>query len=107
MSSAHFQSKNSTRQSIHPLSKSEQNSETEERKREIFDNIIKEKLGDAMKIPNEPLPSAFIYYFDSDLYPPAINEVDEYPVQTDGTTVFEHPIIDHWIHTEPNLPQGE
>ena len=69
---------------------------------EIFDNIIKEKLGDDMKMPNKPPPSAFIPYSYGDLYPPVLHEVDEYPVQPDFTAVFEHHITDHCIHAELN-----
>ena len=75
--------------SIRPLSISELNSETEQHKRETFDNFIKEKLGDAMTNPSKPPPSAFIPYADGDLDLPALNKVDEYPVHTDD--VFEHP----------------
>ena len=59
-----------------------------------------------MKRPNKPPPSAFIPFFDGDLDPPALHEVDEGPVQPNGTAVFEHPIMYHWIHDELNLPEG-
>ena len=95
------------RLSIRPLSISELNPETEQRKRETFDNIIKENLGDAMTNPSKPPPYAFIPYSDGDLYPPSLHEVDEYPVNSDGTAVFEQPITDHCIHAELKLPQGE
>ena len=60
-----------------------------------------------MKNPSKPPPSALIPYYDGDLDPPALHEVDEDPVQPDGTAVFEQPITDNWIHSELNLPQGE
>ena len=60
-----------------------------------------------MTNPSKPPPSAFICYYDGDLDPLSLHEVDEDPVQTDGTAVFEQPITDHWIHAEPNLLQGE
>ena len=59
-----------------------------------------------MTIPTKPPPSAFIPYSDGDLNPPALHEVDEDPVQPNGTTIFDHPITDHWIYAELNLPQG-
>ena len=40
----------------------------------------------------------FISYSNGDLYPPALHEVDEDPLHTDGTAVFEQPITDYWIH---------
>ena len=93
--------------SIRLLNTSENNSETEQRKREIFHNIIKDKLGDAMTKPNKPSPYSFIPYYDGDLDPPALHEVDEDPDQTNGTVVFEHPITNQCIHTELNLHRGE
>ena len=86
---------------------SELNSETEQRRRDTFDNVIKEKLGDAMTNPSKLPPSSFITYSDGDLYLPALHEEYEDPVHPDGTTVFEQPITDSWIHAELNLPQGE
>ena len=29
------------------------------------------------------------------------------PIMPDGNADFEYPIVDQWIHTELNLPQGE
>ena len=82
------------------------NSDTEQHKSETFNISIKEKLGYAMKKPGKPPPSYFISYSYGDLYPPALHELDKYPVQSDVTAVFEQPITYHWIHAELNLPQG-
>ena len=60
-----------------------------------------------MTRPTKPPPSDFIPNSDDDLYPPDLHEVDEDPVQPDGTAVFKHPITYHCIHAELNLPQGE
>ena len=51
-----------------------------------------------MKNISKPPPSYFIAYSDSYLDTPVIHEVDEDPVQSDVTAVFEQPITDHWIH---------
>ena len=56
---------------------------------------------------NKPPPSAFIPYYDVEFGPLALHDVDEDPVQPKGISVFEHPIMDHWIHAEPKLPQRE
>ena len=108
MSQAVLNSKSTivAQRSICPLSISKLNSETELHKMVIFDNIIKDKIGDAMTRPNKPPPSAFIHYSDGDLDPPDLHEVYEYTFQTDGTAVFEQPITDHWIYAELSLPQG-
>ena len=47
---------------------------------------------------SKPPKSTFVSYSNGDLYPPALHEVDEDPLQTDGTAVFEQPITDYWIH---------
>ena len=60
-----------------------------------------------MKKPGKPPPSYFISYSYGDLYPPALHELDKYPVQSDVTAVFEQPITYHWIHIEVNFPQGD
>ena len=36
----------------------------------------------------KPPPYYFIPYSTGDLYPPALHELDEYPVHTNGTAVF-------------------
>ena len=77
----------SPRQSIQPLRISELNSNTKQRKRETFDNAIKENIGDAMTKPSKPPPSAFIPYSDGYLDPPSLHKVDKDPVQPDGTDV--------------------
>ena len=48
-----------------------------------------------MKKPGKPPPSYFISYSYGDLYPPALHELDKYPVQSDVTAVFEQPITYH------------
>ena len=60
-------------QSIRPLGISELNSEIEQRKRETFENIIKENLGDAMTKTSKPPPSFFVPYSDGDLDSPALH----------------------------------
>jgi hypothetical protein len=95
------------RRSLRPLLPAELTSESEKRKRAIFDDIIMNKLGTAMSTPPKPPPSDFIPYADGELDPPPIHEVDEDPVNGDGTAVFEKPITDHLINAELRLPQGE
>lgn len=96
-----------TRRTIRPLTPAETTSEVEKQKRYAFNNKIKSKLGDSMTKPTKPLPKDYIPYADGNLDPPALHEVDEDPVQPNGTAVFEKPITDHWINAELNLPQGE
>ena len=53
---------------------------------------------------SKPPQSTFVSYSNGDLYPPALHEVDEDPLHTDGNSVFEQPITDYCIHDEINLP---
>ena len=52
-------------------------------------------------------PSDYVPYADGELDPAPIHDLDEDPVEKDGTAVFEKPITDHLIHAELCLPQGE
>ena len=60
-----------------------------------------------MTRPTKPPPSSFIPYSDGHLDPPPLHEVYEDPLQTKGIAVFEHPLMDPWIHAKLNLPQGQ
>ena len=95
------------RRTLRKLDISEIHSETEKRKRQLFDDVIREKLGDAMAIPKNPLPTPFVPYTD-EVEPTSLQLPDDNdPLDSDGTTAFEKPITDYWIHAEVNLPQGE
>ena len=60
-----------------------------------------------MTKPSKPTPSDFIPYSDGDLALPYPHEVDEYPVQSDGISVFEKSNTDHRINAELKLTQYE
>ena len=83
---------------MRPLRPDELNSETEKRKRQLYDDIILPKLGDAMTQVEKPPPSDYVPYADGELDPAPIHDLDEDPVENDGTAVFEKPITDHLIH---------
>ena len=88
------------------LCKDEIFSETE-KKTYIFEDLIQKRLGDSMVQPEKPVPTE--YEPHSDYSDPDFVQLpgDNNPVKTDGTTDFEKPITDHWIHAETNLTQGE
>ena len=60
-----------------------------------------------MTMLKTPLSTEYVPYSDGidpdPLHPPS----DDDPVNADGTSVFEMPITDYWIHAEVSLPQGE
>ena len=95
------------RRTLRHLTSSEIHSESERRKRSIFDDAIKAKLGDSMVKSTMLPPSTYVPYSDGNLDPHALHEIDEDPVHTNGSTAFEKPLTDHWINAELNLPQGE
>ena len=96
-----------TRRTIRKLRAEEIHSESEKRKRSIFDNFILHKLGDSISKPVKYKPSDHVKYFDEDepnsLHLPNDND----PVDDRGVSIFEKPITDLWINAELNLPQGE
>ena len=95
------------RRTLRPLQPSELNTEVERRKRTSFDEIIRSRLGDAMSTPSKPLAPDYVPYADGELDPPPIHEIDDDPIENDGTAVFEKPITDYLINAELRLPQGE
>ena len=95
------------RRTIRKLSVSELHSESEKNKRRIFEELIRSKLGDSMAFPPKPPSSPYVPYSDG-VEPNSLQLPDDNdPVDADGTSVFEKPITDHWIHAEVTLPQGE
>jgi hypothetical protein len=96
------------RRTIRPLTKAEENSESEKQKQAEFDRVITAKLGNSIALPEKP-PSddAYIPYEDGILDPISIEDIDSDPVDEEGISYFEQPAIDHLIHAEVNLAQGE
>ena len=95
------------RRTLRKLNKAEIHSETEKRKRAIFDDIILKKLGDSVRKPEKPIRGNFVPYADEVDPDPVQLPDDNDPIDTDGTSVFEKPITDQWINAELKLPQGE
>ena len=84
------------------------NNSVEEEKRRLFDSVIRQKLGDSMSPPPEPIKSEeaeFIPYEDDEVDPISMPESD--PVDASGKAVSEQPWYDRLIHAELNLHQGE
>ena len=92
--------------SVQRLSKAEELSEIEERKRNAFIQAISEKLGNSIKKP-EKLPENIELYSEKDEPELTIEDVENDPVDSNGMAIFEKPVIDHLIHAEVSLPKGE
>ena len=96
-----------TRRTLRKLRNDEIHSESEKRKRSLFDDQILRKLGDSISKPAKPSPSDHVPYYSED-EPNSLQLPDDNdPVDKDGRALFEKPITDQWIHAELNLPQGE
>ena len=96
-----------TRHPVRSLRTSDLHSETEKRKRRIFDNIILKKLSDSVAKPINANVRDHVPYF-AGVDPDYVKlPEDNDPVMPDGTAGFDKPITDQWIHAELNLPQGE
>ena len=95
------------RHNIRKLCKDEIFSETEKQKRRLFEYLIQKRLGDSMAHLEKPILTEYEPYSDDSDPASVLLPEDNDPVETDGTTYFEKPITDRWIHAEINLPQGE
>ena len=96
-----------TRRTVRLLRNSELHSETEKKKRRIFDDIILKKLGDSVDKPTNANSREYNPYSDG-VDPDSVKlPEDNGPVMPDGTAAFEKPITCQWIHVELNLPQRE
>ena len=96
-----------TRRAVRSLRNSELRSETEKRKRRIFDDIILKKLGDSVAKPTNSNAREHVPYSDGVDADSVKLPEDNEPVIPDGTADFEKAITDQWTHAELNLPQGE
>ena len=96
------------RRTIRRLRKEELYSEVEKRKRQLFDDLIRSKMGDSMRFPpKDAIPQSYTPYSDdseSD-FPRLPDEND--PADSSNVSTFEKPITDQLIHCEVNLPQGD
>ena len=96
-----------TCRTVRSLRTSKLHSETEKRKRRIFDDIILEKLGDSVVKPTNPNAHEHVPYSNG-VDPDSVKvPEDNDPVMPDSTPAFEKPITNQWMHAELNLPQGE
>ena len=96
------------RRMVRRLSPSEDNNPVEIEKRRVFDECIKNRLGNSISAPPQevkPEFNTFIPYEDDDEAPRLIPEED--PVDFNGTPVMEQPYYDCLINAEVLLPQGE
>ena len=96
------------RRTMRCLKPSEIHSEVEKRKRQLFDDLIRSKLGDATKLPDkDPIPLDYTPYSDdSEADLPQLPD-DNDPVDPNNVSTFEKPITDQLLNAEVHLPQGE
>lgn len=77
------------RRSLRKLLVSELHAESEKRERQLYDDIVRKKLGDSIALPKKPLSTEYIPYSD-DVEPnhPLHLPSDDDPVDSDRTSVF-------------------
>ena len=95
------------RRTIRKIRKDEIFCETEKQKRRLFEYLIQKRLGDSMAHLEKPILTEYEPYSDDSDPASVLLPEDNDPVETYGTTYFEKPITDRWIHAEMNLPQEE
>jgi hypothetical protein len=91
------------------LSISELHSPSEIQKRNNFDKNITELLGDSVSLPAVPEKTLDLDIVDliDDTVDDPLLLLEEDPIDSDGTSVYEKPITDLLIHAEVLLPQGD
>ena len=95
------------RRTLRSLTDTELRSETEKRRRDIFTDVISQRLGDSLETPSKLNYNEYVAYEDGELGHPQLDKVDEDPLNEDGKAAFEKPLTDVWINAEVSLPQGE
>ena len=94
-----------TRRIVLSLRMSELHSETEKKKRRIFDDVILQNLGYSVAKPAKPDSSNHVSCANS-FHPDSVEFLDDNdPAMSDSTTVYEKPITEQWTHEELNLTQ--
>lgn len=97
------------RRTCRRLTVSELHSPTEQKKRELFDDLIRKKLGDSVTVTTsqkpEDSPDIADFQLDEGEEPPTFD--DEDPVTADGKAVYDQPFSDLLLNAEVILPQGE
>ena len=97
------------RRTVRRLTVAEMNSNSEQKKRDMFDAFIRSKLGDSISMPPDtPEPSdndVFDLVADDDEELAIVSDDD--PIDNDGVAVNDKPLSDVLIHAEVLLPHGE
>lgn len=93
---------------VRPLTTAEQYSETERKKREIFDALIERKHGTATTPPKKvkQRDNEFDEYEDDDESPRVVPEIEDM-VDADGKLMNQQPAYDTIINAEVQLQLGE
>ena len=91
------------RRMIWKLKWNELHSPVEMRKRNLFDALIRKKLGTSTNPPTKVQPSTFISYSNDHEDAPYEPVDDDDPADSNGVATFEKPITDTLINTELQL----
>ena len=102
------------RRTVRRLTISEVHSPSEQRKREFFDKIIRQKLGDSitpLKVTapdSEAIDETDFADVDTDAEEDSPSDLpDEDPVDATGKAIYEQPFTDLLLNAQVILPQGE
>ena len=95
------------RRTVRRLLDAELHSETEKRKRKLFDELITRRWGTSFNPPPQPvIPDNFEEYEDDNEEPRLIPEMED-PVDNLGQAIHQQPTYDKMIHAEVVLAQGD
>lgn len=90
------------RRSLRPLQTAEMYNPTEERKRTVFDECIRRKLGSSISLPPKPLPDDYEKYEDDDEAEMVTPNIED-AVDNAGKLINQQPAYDTLINAEVQL----
>ena len=94
------------RRTVRPLRIDEKNCPNEQKKRNLFDELISTRWGTSLHPPEKPLNDSFEEYEDDDEIPRIIPEATD-PVDATGRPLNMQPEYDQLINLEINMHQGD
>ena len=95
------------RRSVRRLTQAELNSQVEKEKRNDFDRIIKDKLGDSLNLPSKPITHNPMEPESGEKVENEIDcIIDENPTDAVDETSLEYSFLDTFIHAEVLLPHN-
>ena len=95
------------RRTLRTLNPQELHSSVEQKKRDLFDELIATKWGTTILPPTKPKSESFFEEYEDDTESPRVLPVAEDPVDCNGNAINLQPEYNRLISLELSMPQGE